>query len=62
VIARLRPYVALVWIVVAIGPALAQDVDPVVGAWMEKQHVPAVAIAVVKNGAVASAGRPCAAE
>jgi len=55
VIARLRPYVVLVWIVVAIGPALAQDVDPVVRAWMEKQHVPAVAIAVVKNGAVVKA-------
>jgi hypothetical protein len=29
-IARLRPYVVLVWIVAGIGPALAQDVDPVV--------------------------------
>jgi hypothetical protein len=29
---------------------------------MEKQHVPAVAIAVVKNAAVASAGRLCATE
>jgi CubicO group peptidase (beta-lactamase class C family) len=55
VIWKLRLFVVLLWIVVIIHPAFAQDVDPVVRAWMEREHVPAVAIAVVKNGALVKA-------
>jgi CubicO group peptidase (beta-lactamase class C family) len=42
-------------IVAAIDAVRAQDVDDFVRDWMEKQHVPAVALAVIKDGTVVKA-------
>jgi Beta-lactamase len=40
---------------VAAAPVRGQDIDDFVRGWIEKQHVPAAAIAVVKDGAVIKA-------
>jgi CubicO group peptidase (beta-lactamase class C family) len=48
-------FLPLALILVAIGPVHGQDIDDLVKSWMEQQHVPAVAIAVVKGGALIKA-------
>jgi CubicO group peptidase (beta-lactamase class C family) len=50
-----RLSLVLALIVVAVLAARAQDVDEVVREWMDKQHVPAVALVVMKDGAVTRA-------
>jgi D-alanyl-D-alanine carboxypeptidase len=47
-----RPLLLLALMLVAAAPVRAQDVDDVVRSWIEKQHVPAAVIAVVKDGAL----------
>ena len=50
---RWRRFLLLVaFLLAAVAPACAQEVDEVVKQWMERQHVPGVAIAVLKDGAV----------
>jgi hypothetical protein len=44
-------FLPLALILVAVGSVHGQDIDDFVKSWMEQQHVPAVAIAVVKGGA-----------
>ena len=46
---------ALLCTLVTTGAAAAQDIDDTVKAWMEKQHVPAVSIAVIKDGSLVKA-------
>jgi CubicO group peptidase (beta-lactamase class C family) len=45
----------LVLTLVAAVPVRGQDIDELVKGWMEKQHVPAVSIAVVKDGSLVEA-------
>jgi hypothetical protein len=45
----------LALILVAAVPGRGQDIDDFVKGWMEKQHVPAVSIAVIKDGALIKA-------
>ena len=47
--------VALSTLVVALAREQAQDVDEFVKGWIESQHVPGVAIAVIKDGTLAKA-------
>ncbi|HEX2457820.1 MAG TPA: serine hydrolase domain-containing protein, partial [Vicinamibacterales bacterium] len=48
-------FLPLALILVAVGSVHGQDIDDFVKSWMEQQHVPAVAIAVVKDGALIKA-------
>jgi D-alanyl-D-alanine carboxypeptidase len=50
---RTRHLVVLLAFVIAAAPARGQDVDELVKGWMEKHHVPAIAIAVIKDGSIA---------
>jgi CubicO group peptidase (beta-lactamase class C family) len=54
---KLQVVLVLAWIAAALAPAPAQvqEVDSVVKAWMDREHVPAVAMAIVKNGALVKA-------
>ena len=47
-----RPLLLLALMLVAAAPVRAQDIDDFVRGWIEKQHVPAAVIAVVKDGAL----------
>ncbi len=50
-----RRFLFLTFVVVALVAVRAQDIDDVVKGWMEKQHVPAVSIAVIKDGSLVKA-------
>ena len=50
-----RFLLSLAVMLVAAAPARGQDLDDVVRGWIDKQHVPAAAIAVVKDGALIKA-------
>ena len=50
-----RRVLPLALILAAAAPVRGQDIDEFVRSWMEKQHVPAVAIAVIKDGALIKA-------
>ena len=47
-----RCFLLVALMLVAAAPGRAQDIDDFVKGWIEKQHVPGVAIAVVKDGAL----------
>jgi hypothetical protein len=46
---------SLAFVLLASVPVPAQNIDDFVKGWVERQHVPAVALAVVKNGSLVKA-------
>jgi CubicO group peptidase (beta-lactamase class C family) len=52
---KIRLFVVAALTLAAFAPTSAQDVDAVVKAWMEREHVPGVAIAVIKGGSLVKA-------
>ena len=52
---RQRHLLSVVFVLVGLVAARAQSIDDLVRGWIEKQHVPAASIAVIKDGALVKA-------